>query len=75
MRTKLILPLFALVFLLSSVNPKIELQKSRQVYIDHSELKNDSIRMRINKVKLEASKAFEKTLMQRDTIKDLTTLK
>jgi len=75
MRTKLILPLFALVFLLSSVNPKIEIPQPKKIFIDYSELKNDSIRMEINKCKGEASKAFEITLMQRDTIKGLALLK
>lgn len=69
------LVLLGMLFSLTSVNSKKEGSDVRRIFIDHSELENDAVRMKINRVKDMASKSFEVTLLQRDTIIDLVRLK
>lgn len=69
------LVLLGMLFSLTSVNSKKEGSDVKRIFIDHSELENDAVRMKINRVKDMASKSFEVTLLQRDTIIDLVRLK
>lgn len=74
MRTKLILPLLAMLFILSSVNPK-EAEKPKSIFIDYSELKKDSLNMEINRERQKAFRSYELIWEQRDSIVDLVRMK
>ena len=73
-KIKVLATLFSMLFLLSSVNPKIEKMeqpKSKKVtFINIIELKQDSLQMKINRALIDEKASFENRIASSHEIRE-----